>query len=501
MKNKLRKRMIIGIAVVGGYLGGVMPATGQSLLGGMSLQDAIRIAHSRSPQAQMAQLTFLAQYWNFRSYKAGLLPSLNLGANAGQYNRSLVEVRDPDTGEISYVANNTLTNDLSLSVDQNIALTGGRVSLNTMLARLDQFTYANKIYNSNPVTINYTQPLRAFNTFKWQKKTAPLQYENSKRRYLENIEEITINVTSFFFSVLSAQNDYKKAVDNYKDTKQLYQIAQKRFAINSINKSDLLQLELSLLNSDLAIHTSRVGLDMAIFSFTSYLGIAGSTDLKLIPPSAVPGIELVYDIVLARAYENSTHHINQELKLINAAKAVAQAKANKGLEIDLKANLGLSQSARDFKGAYTDVKDREVVGVTLRMPVYDWGMGRGRVRMAEAEERLARTEVQQEEIKFCQDIKIKVIQFNNQAKQCEISQKARLVADERYEITKKRFQNGSVSVTDLNTSQKEKDDAQMQYISQLRTFWTAYFEIRKLSLYDYIDQKDISAEFDALIEK
>ena len=83
----------------------------------------------------MVQLSFMSQYWSFRSYKAQLLPSLNLSGNLGNYNRSLVDVRDPETGRISYVANNTLSNDLSVYINQKIALTGGNVSLNTSLAR------------------------------------------------------------------------------------------------------------------------------------------------------------------------------------------------------------------------------------------------------------------------------------------------------------------------------------------------------------------------------
>lgn len=470
-------------------------------VGALTLGEAIKIAHAKSPQSQMAQLSYMAQYWNYRSYKAELLPSLNLNAGIGQYNRSLVEVRNPDTGEISYVANNTLSNDLSLSIDQNIALTGGKVSVNTTLARLDQFTYSNKIYNSNPMTLNYTQPIRSFNTLKWQKRTAPLEYESAKRRYLEQMENITIQTTSLFFSVLSAQNEYDKTVANYNDTKKLYEIAQKRFEIGTTTKSELLQLELSLLNSDLAINNSKVSLDMSMFSLTSYLGIAENFDLQLLPPSIAPDVTLNHDMVLDRAYHNSTHKTSMELKKLNAMKSVAQAKANKGLQADFRANLGFSQSANNFKGAYTTLKDQEIVGVSLRMPIYDWGMSRGRVKMAQAEERLAMTEIEQEEIKFVQDIRIKVIKFNNQAKQCDLSKKAREIADERYEITKKRFQNGSITVTDLNTAQKEKDDAQMQYINQLSIFWSAYYEIQKLSLYNYIDKKDISVEFDKLIEK
>ena len=45
--------------------------TGQNLTTrNITLEQAIEIAHARSPQVQMAQLNFMAQYWDFRSYKA-----------------------------------------------------------------------------------------------------------------------------------------------------------------------------------------------------------------------------------------------------------------------------------------------------------------------------------------------------------------------------------------------------------------------------------------------
>lgn len=472
-----------------------------SVPGKMTLEEAIRIAHVRSPRAQMVQLSFMSQYWSFRSYKAQLLPSLNLSGDLGNYNRSLVDVRDPETGRISYVANNTLSNDLSIYINQKIALTGGNISLNTSLSRLDQFTYGTQTYNSNPVTINYTQPLRAFNQLKWQKKTEPLQYEKAKKQYLESLEEITLQATSYFFSVLSAQTSYKKSVDNLKDTRGMYAVAQQRYEINTVTKSELLQLELALMNAELTVSNSKVNLEVALFNFKSYLGITENAFFELLPPMNVPDVSMKYDFVLDKALQNSSHKVSLQIKELNSLKSVAQAKAERGIQVQLRANLGFSQTGDEVQDVYRSLKDREVVGLSVTMPIYDWGMSRGRVKMAEAEARLARTELEQEETKFQQDIRIKVMQFNNQAMQCNISAKALEIAEQRYDITKKRFQNGGITVTDLNTAQKELDSASEQYITQLHTFWNAYFELRKLSLYDFITQKDISAEFDKVVER
>ena len=63
----------------------------------LSLTEAIEIAKRDSYAAQVARYSFLGQYWNYRSYRAELLPSLNLSGGVMNFDRSIVEARDPDT--------------------------------------------------------------------------------------------------------------------------------------------------------------------------------------------------------------------------------------------------------------------------------------------------------------------------------------------------------------------------------------------------------------------
>lgn len=140
----------------------------------LTLNMVIKIAQETSFDAQMARFHFISAYWNFRSYKAELLPSLKLSGNLLNFNRSLVEVRNPDNGKISYVNNNSLTNNLSLSIDQNLPFSGGTISVQSYIDRLDQFAYNIKTYNTEPFIISYTQPIQLYNELKWKKKLNPL---------------------------------------------------------------------------------------------------------------------------------------------------------------------------------------------------------------------------------------------------------------------------------------------------------------------------------------
>ena len=94
----------------------------------LSLRDVITIAHKRSYDAKSARFRFLADYWSYRSFKAELLPSVNLTGSLLNFDHSKVETRNSDNGHINYVDNNSLTNSLKLSVDQQIPGLGGTVS-------------------------------------------------------------------------------------------------------------------------------------------------------------------------------------------------------------------------------------------------------------------------------------------------------------------------------------------------------------------------------------
>ena len=158
----------------------------------LTLDEAIYAAQTQSIAAMVAKYTFLSSYWSYRSYRASRLPSLNLTGEVLSFDRSLRLLQDYDTGEMRYMENYNLQNTLGLSIKQNIALTGGTLRLYSSLNRLDQFAPKDsKSYYSQPITLSYTQPLFAYNQFKWDKKIAPKEYELAKRTYIEAMEDIT----------------------------------------------------------------------------------------------------------------------------------------------------------------------------------------------------------------------------------------------------------------------------------------------------------------------
>ena len=68
----------------------------------VTLGNAIKIAQENSLDAKSAHFSFLASYWTYRSFKAELLPSINLSGGLMNYNRSLVETRNCHTSATTH---------------------------------------------------------------------------------------------------------------------------------------------------------------------------------------------------------------------------------------------------------------------------------------------------------------------------------------------------------------------------------------------------------------
>jgi outer membrane protein TolC len=467
----------------------------------LSLASAIQIAQQQSYDAMVSRLSFMSQYWSYRSFQAELLPAVNLSGNLFQFDRSMVEARNYDDGRIAYVENNSMSNSLALSVDQNIVALGGKLSVQSYLYRLDQFSYDSKIYNSQPIRLRYTQPLWAYNSLKWQKKTEPLRYENAKRAYLESMEEVAVQAVYLFFNVLSAQSTYQQSVSTLKDRQYLFEIAKKRLELGTITKSELLQLELSLLNAQVDVNNNELTLKNQKFRLFSYLRVFNYEDMELMPPYSIPDVVVNVNEVLSKAMDNSTHVLQQQISRLESEKLLAQAKANKGIQVQLNSELGFNRTANHFREAYRDLKDNEIVGLTVSLPIFDWGVSKGRVKMAQADLEVTKTQLEQAHETYVQDLQTSVLQFNMQSGQCKNAMRAQDIADERYDITKRRFETGAVTVTDLNTAQQESENARAQYIRQLQTFWTGYYNLRKSTLYDWVGRQNLTVDFNTVINK
>lgn len=466
----------------------------------MTLDQVVEDARSQSLSALIARHNYLVSYWQFRTYKAQFLPTLALGASLGEYNRSITRLQDAETGEFHYINNNYLTNSLNLSLRQSIPFTGGTISLITYLDRMDQFSpQRNMAYNSQPIYLSYDQPLFTYNRLKWEKKIEPVKFEMAKREYLEAVEDAVVTAVGYFFNLLLADEKLQLAMHRKENNDQLLAIAEERFKLGTMSRDELLQIRHQILNDEVQISDCRLNAEMAMIRLRTFLGYNEKVEIVPQTPDYDKSLVLDSDEFIDRAEKASSEVFDRKIKLLQAEAAVAEAKAQRGFKVSLYAQFGLTQVGKDLASAYRLPSDQEIVGLSLSIPILDWGLGKGKVQVAKSQEEVIGMQIDQKRAEWEQNLMMKVLQFNLMGMQCRISEEADILGKERYSTARNRFAGGSISVTELNTAQSEMDNSSVQYLEKMQTFWTSYYELRRLSLFDYISGTEVSADFDRLV--
>lgn len=486
------------LLILAGFFGG---AQAQSEKYDLSLDEVVRIAGQKSLDAFRYKNMYLASYWENRSYKADKLPSLTLSATPLDFNHYRKREYNFQTNEDQYVLRNYFNSDMSLQLSQNIGLTGGSLFLSSDLGMVKNLGGdAITSYQATPISIGYQQSLNGYNALRWESRIEPIIFEKAKKTFIQNQENLAIRSTSMFFDLVDAQIQLKISENNMANADTVYKIGKGRFQVGTITQDQLLTLELGQLNAQQALSKAKLEVQRAQSSLNSYLMLDKGTQINCMVPSQIPALQIDAAEALDLSLKNNPDILDQKQQMLQQDQAVAQARSQAGLNTTLFALYGLNQSSEAFKQVYNqpDQSQRVQIGVTI--PIIDWGRRKGKLMMAESNREVVSARVKQARIDFEQNIFQSVMEFNLQAEQVKNAAKADTVAQKGYEIAFQRFLIGKVDVTDLNIARNSLESARKAYINEVKTYWSYYFRLRMLTLYDFVKHEQLTAEYDKIIQ-
>lgn len=464
----------------------------------LTLQEAILQASEKSVDAAIALNRLRTAYWEYRTYKADLLPEINLQGNIPNYRRGF-NLYQTEDGSYKFVRNNYLQMDAKLSIDQNIPWTGGRVSIESVLEYVSPYGSLDH-FRSVPISIRLNQPLFAYNHLKWQKKIQPVRYMEAKAEYIERTEQTTIKTISHYFELLLADENVNIAEQNRANADRLFEVAKAKRKMGQISENELLQLELNVLRAQARLTEAESDRNSKLFQLQSFLGLEGNQNIQPVMPEEIASFELSYADVLAKAKQNNAFAQRIHRIQLEADANVAYAKGQRN-KIDLFASIGYTGQNHVFEESYRNLADDQIVQVGVRIPLVDWGKRKGKVKVAESNREVVRTQLKEQTMKFDQDIFLLVEHFNNQARQLDIAQKADEIAQKRYQTSIETFMIGKISTLELNDAQTAKDEARQKHIQELYLFWNYLYRIRSITLYDFTTEKTLEADFQKLLER
>ncbi len=454
------------------------------LLVSLSLRNVVDLAISQSSAVKYIQNRDVNYYWRWKNHQTRFRPQLTLSGDLPDFQNQNKPIVQPD-GSIEFTQITQLETSAQISISQPIPQLGAYVYAASGVVRLQDFNNNTVGFSGYPVSVGITQPLFAYNWMKWTRMTEPLVYQEAQKSFIESIEEVSYNATSRFFRYLRIQTDFGLAESNLKNSMDNLKIARVKQELGNISENDFSRIQLSVFNAQKALNNARIDLKDADYELKKYIGLDQNQTIELIIPLDMFLWEVDADKALSESLENRKETPQFERRLIQADRDLTQAKRNAGINATLQMSYGVSNSADDFGGIYENPEKQQNVRLSLSVPILDWGRSESQVKLAESQRELVLYDVDQDRQDFERGVVVQVEQFNLIKTQIETAEAADKVAASGYLIALKNFQNGEISITDLNISLAEREGAKRDYIRSIENYWESYFRLREVTLYDF----------------
>ncbi|MDD3901396.1 MAG: TolC family protein [Dysgonamonadaceae bacterium] len=145
-------------------------------------------------------------------------------------------------------------------------------------------------------------------------------------------------------------------------------------------------------------------------------------------------------------------------------------------------NYGVNQYAETFAEAYRNGNTRQSVIVGFQIPVFQWGVNKNRIKIAENNYEVNKIARERQMREFENEVKENINSYNHSVKLWLTAQKVYNLSHEQYKMLIQKFSLGKVSVYELTTTQNEQNNALQRYYSAIRNTYNSYFTLRSMAL-------------------
>ena len=458
----------------------------------LTLQDAIAMAQRQGPAAQVARSVRDAARSRNDAFNAGLLPQVMLVGDAADLNRGINPITLPD-GSSQFVSQAQNQSTLGLTIAQKIPLTGGTLSIGSSLSRIDLFgDNNNRYYRTTPFLLTLQQDILKPRTLVWEERIQSLGATVAERAYYEAREDVAGAIAGAFFDLYAAQMALRNATANVAVNDTLYTLNQGRFEVGKIGENDLLKSELQLLRARAAVEDAKIQRDRAEAALRRQLVYPDGQDLTIVAPDSIPNVEADPELAVREAQRNSSVMEQAIFDQTTARRGVTTARLNNRFNASLVASVGFNQTSSAFEQSYQSPLGKQSLSLGVNMPMIQWGAGKAQVQAARADEQRVEANNKARRDVLVEEARFSVLQLQQAQRNLVIAAKADTVSTKQFDVARNRYTIGKITNTDLYNAQNDKDQALLAYVQALRSYWTAYYRLRRVTLYDFELKRELA---------
>ncbi len=460
----------------------------------LTLPIALEIAERGSPSIQQALLNIEQTQYSLKAERASLKSQFSLTLDPFNFSNN----RTFDNQFSQWFTNTNTFSSGTFRVEQPILSTDGTVALiNTFSWRNNKTEIAGFGENSNKAFYNnlylsINQPLFTYNRRQMQLDELQLDYENTSLDYAIRRLSLEQTITSQFFDVYLAQLNLDIAREELENTSKNFEIVKNKVEAGLLAQEELYQAELNYANAQLSVQDNELSLANAEETFKREIGmnldenIELSTDLEVTPVEV--DLEKAIEYALKSRMELRQRQINIEKAFFN----LERTRASNEFRADLQLTLGIFGDDEQLSRIYRTPTRNPSVGVSVNIPIWDWGARNARVQAQEVSLRSQRLNLSEDQKQIRMDVRRAFRSIQTQMPRIEIARKNVENAERTYEINLERYVNGDLTGIDLNQFQNQLSTKKIEYARALINYKTQLLELKILTLYDWEKKEPVS---------
>lgn len=450
----------------------------------LTLDKALQIAFENSPALVQSKLSLQQNELNLKAQEASLKSQFSLDVNPFNFTRS----NQYDSYNSKWYDNKTMSSSASFAIRQPIKWTDGTISLVNDLSWQDASNRTsggkNTSFNHN-LSLRLEQPLFTYNRTKMELQELQLSLENARLNYAMQQLTIEKNVTNNFYSVYQRYKDLAIARDEYNNQKQNYEIIKNKVDAGLVAREELYQAEVNLATSESSVYTAEINYEKAKDDFRLLLGISLDEDIAVLPNTEVTPITVNTNDAVKYGLDQRMELRQKQITLERDVFAIIRAKAENEFKGNISARVGLDALGEKVNNMYDKPIDNEQIGISLTIPLFDWGAKKARVessKLAMESDDVNFTEQKKEIIvnirQVCRNLPTLINQINIKKKSVES-------AEHTYEINLEKYRNGNLTGMELQQYQTQLTTAKQDYTNAIISYKLELLNLKIQTLWDF----------------
>ncbi len=453
----------------------------------LDIEKAMEMAVQNSPVMQQVQLALVRSQEKLNAQLARQKSQFTLVLNPFEYDRT--NRFDQRTSE--WYLNESARSSGTFAINQRVLPTDGTVSLrNTFSYDYNNSESAGAIDPisrtwNNRLMLELSQPIFTYNRTKVQLKSLRLANENALLRYLIQKLSLERMVAQSFYSVYSRQMSLIIAQEALKNNEDSHEIIKNKVEGGLLALEELYQSEVNMATSRSTVFTAELDLQNAMDQLKVNMGMPLEDEFVIISQIVIDSVEVDPDMAIQHAMENRMELRQRQIDIDNSMFSLMDAKTVNEFAGSVTASLGITANNEDFGLLFDKPTNTPAVGLTLNIPIFDWGERKSEIKAAEADLHSAEIDLEIEKRDIKVDIRSIVRNLENLENQIVIQEKTVENAELTYDINLERYRNGDLTSLDLGIYQNQLSDKKMALTNAKINYKLELLNLKIQTLYDF----------------